>query len=119
MGGRNQDQKLISASTDGRICVWDIKKMDKPTAYYKLQTEARSGNGDEIRASDLSVMGMSKSLEGTDGWYGASDDCALYYVNNTDATEMVSKQTSQVRRPQKERLSRPLKQWLSPLKHVC
>jgi hypothetical protein len=58
VGGRNQEQKLISASTDGRVCVWDLKKMQEPTAFYKLQARAAGGDDAHMPAktSDLSVM---------------------------------------------------------------
>lgn len=93
VGAKNQQQTLISASTDGRVCHWDLKNLSQPTKYYKLQqthgTEATKGGKQQIYTSDLSVMGMGLPRGQANGFYAASDDCMLYHVQMKDVKEQV------------------------------
>ena len=87
VGAKNQEQTLISASTDGRVCHWDLKNLSQPTKYYKLQqthgSQAASGK-QQIYTSDLSVMGMGLPRGQANSFYAASDDCMLYHVQTKD-----------------------------------
>lgn len=87
-GSKNKAQFLVSASTDGRICHWDLANMRAPTSYYKLQQEpvarsapdkARTGKDKrEEPPQDVSVMGIGAPRYAANSFIAASDDTKLY-----------------------------------------
>ena len=40
-GAKNKAQVLISASTDGRVCHWDLSDLSQPTRSYKVAAKAK------------------------------------------------------------------------------
>jgi dynein intermediate chain len=95
-GSKNKAQVLISASTDGRICHWDLANLKTPTSYYKLQQEpvvrADAGAREKRDAAptDLSVMSLGAPRYAASSFIAASDDTKLYSVSygERDIVEM-------------------------------
>lgn len=87
-GAKNKAQFLVSASTDGRVCHWDLANLKAPTSYYKLQQEvARPAVETKTRGKvqsreeppqDVSVMGIGAPRYGTNSFIAASDDTKMY-----------------------------------------
>ena len=107
-GSKNKAQVLISASTDGRICHWDLANLSKPTTYYKLQQDpvpSASASASEKRnatAQDLSVMSMGAPRYAANSFIAASDDTKLYSVSYSDRDVTEIKKDSKSERGQKD-----------------
>jgi dynein intermediate chain len=103
-GSKNKAQFLMSASTDGRICHWDLANMRAPTSYYKVQQEPVARAASEVKTTraredppqDVSVMGIGAPRYSPSSFLAASDDTKLYSFSYAERDISVIKKEARV-----------------------